>query len=95
VSKAFALPGIRIGYAVAVRETIARLERLRPPGSVSTISATIGAAALRSPSVAAENVHRLVADEGVRVIAFQEVSGAGVSKPVLGRHADKFEGGAA
>lgn len=62
VSKAFALPGIRIGYAVATRETVARLERLRPPGSVSTVSATIGAAALRRPAVAAENVRRLVAE---------------------------------
>ena len=62
VSKAFALPGIRIGYAVAARETVARLERLRPPGSVSTVSATIGAAALRRPGVAAENVRRLVAE---------------------------------
>lgn len=62
VSKAFALPGIRIGYAVAARETIARLERLRPPGSVSTVSATIGAAALRAPELAAENVARLVAE---------------------------------
>src|SRR3990172_5603211 len=43
LSKAFALPGIRIGYAVAARATIARLERVRPPGSVSTVSATIGA----------------------------------------------------
>jgi histidinol-phosphate aminotransferase len=56
LSKAFALPGIRIGYAVAARQTIARLERLRPPGSVSTISATIGAAALRRPELAAQNV---------------------------------------
>jgi histidinol-phosphate aminotransferase len=61
LSKAFALPGIRIGYAVAARATIARLERLRPPGSVSTISATLGAAALRAPNVAAANVRRLVA----------------------------------
>ncbi len=59
LSKAFALPGIRIGYAVAARETIARLERLRPPGSISTVSATIGAAALRQPAQAAENVRRL------------------------------------
>jgi histidinol-phosphate aminotransferase len=62
VSKAFALPGIRIGYAIATRGTIARLERLRPPGSVSTVSATIGAAALGRPDLAAANVRRLVAE---------------------------------
>jgi histidinol-phosphate aminotransferase len=59
LSKAFGLPGIRIGYAVAARETIARLERLRPPGSISTVSATIGATALGRPADAAENVRRL------------------------------------
>ena len=30
LSKAFALPGIRVGWAVAARPTIARLERVRP-----------------------------------------------------------------
>ena len=61
VSKAFALPGIRIGYAVADARDH------RPPGAlpaarlgVSTISATIGAAALRRPDIAAGNVRRLV-----------------------------------
>lgn len=64
LSKAFALPGIRIGYAVAARETIARLERVRPPGSVSTVSATVGAAALGAPATALENVRRLVEERG-------------------------------
>jgi endonuclease/exonuclease/phosphatase family metal-dependent hydrolase len=36
-------------------------------------------------------VDSLIANEGVRVIAFQEVSGAEVIRLVLGKHADKFE----
>lgn len=36
-------------------------------------------------------VDRLIANEVVRVIAFQEVSGTEVVKLVLGRHADRFE----
>ena len=40
-------------------------------------------------------VDRLIAHEGVRVIAFQEVSGAEVVRLVLGRHADRFEACAA
>jgi histidinol-phosphate aminotransferase len=59
VSKAFALPGIRVGYAIAARATIERLERVRPPGSISTISATLAAAALREPQLARDNVARL------------------------------------
>jgi histidinol-phosphate aminotransferase len=55
LSKAFALPGLRVGYAVAARRTTARLERFRPPGSISTVSAAIAAAALRRPELAAAN----------------------------------------
>jgi histidinol-phosphate aminotransferase len=62
LSKAFALPGLRVGYAVATRSTVARLERLRPPGSVSTVSATIAAAALRRPELAAANAALLGAE---------------------------------
>lgn len=36
-------------------------------------------------------VDNVITNEGVRVIAFQEVSGADVIKLVLGKHADKFE----
>ncbi len=62
LSKAFALTGLRVGYAVAARSTIARLERFRPPGSVNTVSAAIGAVALRQPEVAAANAAALTAE---------------------------------
>ncbi len=39
----------------------------------------------------AATMHRLIANEGVRVIAFQEVSGVEVVKLVLGTHAERFE----
>ena len=35
-SKAYALAGLRVGFAVAQRETIARIAPYRPPGSVAT-----------------------------------------------------------
>jgi histidinol-phosphate aminotransferase len=62
VSKAFALPGIRVGYGVAARPTIERLERVRPPGSISTVSARLAAVALRRPGIAAANAARLSAE---------------------------------
>ncbi|MFV2064299.1 MAG: histidinol-phosphate transaminase [Chloroflexota bacterium] len=62
VSKAFALPGLRVGYAVAARPTIERLERLRAPGSISTVSATIAAAALRQPDYARDNAATISAE---------------------------------
>ena len=39
-SKAYALAGLRIGFAVARPEMIARLNPYRPPGSISTVSVT-------------------------------------------------------
>ena len=39
-SKAYALAGLRVGFAVARPELIARLNPYRPPGSVSTVSVT-------------------------------------------------------
>jgi histidinol-phosphate aminotransferase len=59
MSKAFALTGLRVGYAVAARPTIERLERVRPPGSVNTLSAKAAAVALRAPEVAAANARAL------------------------------------
>jgi histidinol-phosphate/aromatic aminotransferase/cobyric acid decarboxylase-like protein len=41
---------------------IARLELVRPPGSVSTVSATVGAAALRRPELAVANARNLGAE---------------------------------
>jgi len=59
LSKAFALPGIRVGYAVAARPTIERLERVRPPGSIATISAALATAALGRPELARANAAQL------------------------------------
>ena len=62
MSKAFALPGLRVGFGIGSRSVIARLERVRPPGSISTVSAHVAAAALRNPAYALENVRRLSAE---------------------------------
>jgi histidinol-phosphate aminotransferase len=62
LSKAFGLPSARTGYAVAARPTIERLERFRPAGSISTISAALATAALRRPDLVRANVGTIVAD---------------------------------
>jgi len=62
LSKAFGLAGARVGFGVADRTVIQRLERVRPPGSVSTISAHVAARALRSPQYALDNVAQLSAE---------------------------------
>jgi histidinol-phosphate/aromatic aminotransferase/cobyric acid decarboxylase-like protein/imidazoleglycerol phosphate dehydratase HisB len=48
-SKAFALAGARIGYAIASRDTAVELNARQAPAPVSTISAALAVAALASP----------------------------------------------
>jgi len=73
-SKAYALAGLRVGFAVAAAPTIARLAIYRPPGSISTISETVVTAALRDPTAMAANVARVQA-ERPRLAAALEAAG--------------------
>jgi histidinol-phosphate aminotransferase len=59
-SKAYALAGLRVGFAVGARETIDRIALYRPPGSIGTISATAVAHALRDGESMRENVARVL-----------------------------------
>ncbi|MFN8621906.1 MAG: histidinol-phosphate transaminase [Chloroflexota bacterium] len=59
LSKAFALPAMRVGYAIASRPTVEKLERNRPPGSIATVSAAVAAYALRHPELADAMVARV------------------------------------
>ena len=58
-SKAYALAGLRVGFAIARPEVIARLNPFRPPGSVSTVSVTIVTEALLDPEAATVNITRV------------------------------------
>lgn len=61
-SKAYALAGLRVGFAVAAPPTLARVARYRPPGSVGTISVTVVTEALRDGSEMRANVARVAAE---------------------------------
>ncbi len=58
-SKAYALAGLRVGFAIARPEMIARLNPFRPPGSVSTVSVALVTAALRDPDILDANLERV------------------------------------
>ena len=58
-SKAYALAGLRVGFAVARPEMIARMAPYRPPGSVAVPSVAIVTAALLDPDAARANVDRV------------------------------------
>jgi len=80
-SKAYALAGLRVGFAVARPEVIARMNPYRPPGSVSTVSVTLVTEALRDPTVLAANLER-VARERVRLSAALRAAGWSVGPSV-------------
>ena len=61
-SKAYALAGLRVGFAIARPETIARIAPYRPPGSVSTVSVSVVTAALDRPDAMLANVARVEAE---------------------------------
>ena len=67
-SKAYALAGLRVGFAIADPKIIERLNPYRPPGSVSTVSVTVVTEALRDDTIVPANVARVEA-ERVRLSA--------------------------
>jgi histidinol-phosphate aminotransferase len=73
-SKAYALAGLRVGFAIAAPETLRRIALYRPPGSISTVSATAVTAALRDQPGMRANVER-VERERPRLAAGLEAAG--------------------
>ncbi len=75
-SKAYALAGLRVGFAIARRETLARIEPYRPPGSVSTVSVSIATEILAERDVLAANLARVETErarlaEGLRAAGWR------------------------
>jgi histidinol-phosphate aminotransferase len=61
-SKAYALAGLRVGFAVARPEVISRMNPFRPPGSISTVSVTLVTEVLRDDSILDDNLARVEAE---------------------------------
>src|ERR1019366_10532764 len=59
LSKAYALAGLRVGFAIALRQTLASIEPYRPPGSVSTVSVTVATEVLGDRDVLVANLTRV------------------------------------
>ena len=67
LSKAHALAGARVGFAVARPETLAPIQSYRAPASVGTVSAALATASLRRPELAGANVVR-IAEQRARLL---------------------------
>jgi histidinol-phosphate aminotransferase len=63
-SKAYALAGLRVGFAVAGAATIREIAPYRPPASVSTVSAAVVTEALRDRTAMLANVARVAQERG-------------------------------
>ena len=72
-SKAYALAGLRVGFAIAAPATIERVALFRPPGSIGTISETVVTRALREPAAMEANVARVLAERPRLAQAFEAV----------------------
>jgi histidinol-phosphate aminotransferase len=72
-SKAYALAGLRVGFAVGNRQTINRVAIYRPPGSVGTVSATAVTAAFHDGAAMRENVERVERERPRLAAALAEV----------------------
>ncbi len=62
LSKGFGLAGIRVGYAIGNSELIDAIDRVRPPGSISTVSNTLAIAALSNPDRMRRSVEGLIVE---------------------------------
>lgn len=58
-SKAYAMAGLRVGFALAPRQVLELIEPYRPPGSVSTVSVTVVTEVLRDLPTLRANVARV------------------------------------
>ena len=71
-SKAFSLAGARVGYLIAAEETVDKLNKVRPPNSLSIISLALAEIALRDRRTLNNIVRRIV---GERERLYRELSG--------------------
>jgi histidinol-phosphate aminotransferase len=72
-SKAFSMAGVRVGYLVAKRETVDKLNLVRPPNSLSVISIALAEAALRNLGEMRGNVKKIVGERKRVFKALQEL----------------------
>jgi histidinol-phosphate aminotransferase len=73
MSKAFGMAGMRLGWGVGQPPVISYLNRVRPPNSVSRVTARLGAAALRDLPAMRSNVDAVVREREPMVAALRRL----------------------
>jgi len=72
-SKAFSMAGVRVGYLVAKRGTVAQLNLVRPPNSVSVISLALAEKALGDLTEMKSTVRRVTEERARMMRALKDV----------------------
>ncbi len=71
-SKAFSMAGVRVGYLVAGRETVGKLNLVRPPNSLTVVSIMLAEGALRNLGEMRSNVGKIVKERQRLAAALSE-----------------------
>lgn len=61
-SKAFSMAGARVGYVIASKETVNKLNLVRPPNSLSVISLALASLALKDLESMEKNVRKIMSE---------------------------------
>ena len=59
LTKAYSIPGIRLGYLISSRKNVKAIGKVKPPWNVSTIAQSIGVAAIKDETFLGESVKRI------------------------------------
>ncbi|MCM2359802.1 MAG: threonine-phosphate decarboxylase CobD [Geobacteraceae bacterium] len=78
MTKFFAIPGLRLGYALAAPHLVERLAELRPPWSVNTLAQAAGLAALADSGYASRSLAYLAAERAFLASGLGELRGVRV-----------------
>src|SRR6266567_7851536 len=78
MTKFYAMPGLRLGYALAAAPLTERLMALRPPWSVGTLAQAAGLAALADLAHGASTLAYVAAERAVLAAALAELRGVRV-----------------
>ncbi|MCQ6276939.1 threonine-phosphate decarboxylase [Bacillus sp. V3B] len=78
LTKMFAIPGLRLGYAIASREIITKLSDYRPHWSVNSVALAVGDICVAEKNYIEETV-QFIHSEREKLVAFYEKNGFEVS----------------
>lgn len=73
LSKGFGLAGARVGYAIGPAKLIGKIDAVRPPGSIASLSVDLAVAALEEPNRMRRRVERLIRERARLAGALEEL----------------------